>query len=199
MSYLKIPVDKFSFDDNWNAKFHSLLNKCQLTEEFPPWVLPTCYGVNQTCGHILQVDLSDVALSTLHLTILEEICDNESGTSLINVAALFIQSTIFGNPIWDLNLQHQTLKKNEDKLYTNHSKVGRYTSKCICPCSYIFQDWHNENHLDLLPRFTYCDTEIFINPTSFVQHLWHNQKDYYHHIIQHMVQSAVDPVVILWS
>ena len=99
MSYLKIPVDKFSFDDNWNAKFHSLLNKCQLTEEFPPWVLPTCYGVNQTCGHILQVDLSDVALSTLHLTILEEICDNESGTSLINVAALFIQSTIFGNPI----------------------------------------------------------------------------------------------------
>ena len=99
MSYLKIPVDKFSFDDNWNAKFHSLLNKCQLTEEFPPWVFPTCYGVNQTCGHVLQVELSDVALNTLHLTMLEEICDNALGTSQVNVAALFIQSTIFGNPI----------------------------------------------------------------------------------------------------
>ena len=99
MSCLKIPVGKFSFDDNWNANFHSLLNKCHLTEEFPPWVLPTSYGVNQTCVHVLQVDLSYVALNTLHLTVLEEICNDESETSQINDAALFIQSTIFGNPI----------------------------------------------------------------------------------------------------
>ena len=171
MSRLKIPVSKFSFVDNWNSKFHSLLTKCNLTEDYPPWVLPKCYWVNQTCGHVLHVDLSDVALNTLHLTMLEEICENESRTSQINVAALYIQTILFGNPLWDLSLQYHILKKNEKNLYTNQSKVGQYTSKCICPCSCLFHNWHTEIHFDLFPKFTAYDTDIFLHTTSFVQHL----------------------------
>ena len=135
MSRLKIPVSRFSISENWNATFHSMLDQCNLADEYPPWVLPTCYGENKSCGHVLQVDLSDVALNTLHLTVLEEMNDKDSSNSHINVAALYIQAVLFGNPIWDLGLQHQILKKNEDKLYMDQSKVHQYTSKCICPCS----------------------------------------------------------------
>ena len=196
MSCLKIPVGKFSFfGDNWNSKFHSLLNQCNLVEEYPPRVLPNCYGVNETCGYVLQVDLSNVALNTLHLTVLEEINENESSSSQINVAALYIQTLLFSNPLWDLGVQHHILKKNEDKLYTNQSKVRQYTSKCICPCSHIFGNRHTENHFDLLPKFTPCVIDIFLDTTSFVQHLWHSQRDYYHCIIRRMVQSTYSTLI----
>ena len=127
MSCLKIPVSKFSFGNNWNSKFYSLLTKWHLIEEYPPWFLPKCYGVNQICGHVLHVDLSDVALNTLHLTMLEEICNNESRTSQINVAALYIQTILFSNPLWDLGLQHHILKKNEENfILTNQKSVNTH-------------------------------------------------------------------------
>ena len=171
MSGLKICMNKFTCDDDWNSKFHSLLRNCDMVDEFPPWSLQSCYHHNGTCGHILQVNLMDVALNTLQLTMLETIDDSENTHSQTNIAALFIQTVLFSNPLWDIGLQHNILKKNEDKMYTNDLKVGQYTSRCVCPCSEKFRRWHDENHFNLLPGFSTCETEIFIDLTSFVHHL----------------------------
>ena len=126
------------------------------------------------------MDLPNVDMNTLHLNMKEEILDDETTRSSINVAALFIQAALFRNPIWDVGLQHGILRKNEDRLYTNQLEIVRCTVKCLCPCSTIFKSWHAQNHFDLLPKFSSYGKEIFIDPPSFVTHLYRNHNDYYH-------------------
>ena len=90
MSGLKVPMNKVLYTDDWYGRFHELLRKCYMVHEFPPWALQSCYQQNETCGHLLQVNLSDVASNTLQLTMLETIDDSENVPAQTNVAALFI-------------------------------------------------------------------------------------------------------------
>ena len=82
-----------------------------LVHEFPTWVLPSCYAHTKSCGHVLHAGLPEVATNTLYLTSLEAISDIGTSPSYINVAALIIQTVLFQNPLWDISLQHQLIKK----------------------------------------------------------------------------------------
>ena len=52
-----------------------------------------------------------------------------------------------------------------------------------------------QNHFDFLPRFLNCETDIFHDPSSFVQHLLANQCDYYHRIVLRMVQNSYSSLI----
>ena len=197
MDRLKIPVKDLMSRDSWNSLFHQLLQIDDLVEEFPPWVLPRSYGVDKSCGHILQVNLQDVATNTLHLTTLEKLMDKEVNSvySSINAAAMFIYIIIFQNPIWDIGLQHQLVRQNDEKLFQNDISVERYTTKCICPCSTRFSEWHKKTHIDMLPNFSACEKIIYKDHISFVKHLYSHHTDYYHRIVMRIVQSSYSSLI----
>ncbi len=97
MIHLKIPVDDFKSTDSWNSQFHeNMLQLDNLKEEYTPWVLPKCYGVNKSCGHVLQVDLQHAATNKLHLTTFENLYNDNALHSSIYVAAMFIQTLSLG-------------------------------------------------------------------------------------------------------
>ena len=194
---LKVPVKDLITTDSWHSQFHRVLENDDLTEEFPPWVLPSCYGPEKSCSHILHVDLQDVATNTLHLTTLENISldSSDNNYSPVNVAATFIFSVIFHNPIWDIGLQHQLIKSNDDKLFKSDISAKRYTSKCVCPCSGRFGNWHKETHINMLPNFNACSDTLFDDHTSFVKHLYSHHNDYYHRIILRIVQSSYSTLI----
>ena len=65
--------------------------------------------------------------------------ENMSPTNIpdlpISVAAMFIHSVIFQNPIWDVGLQHAIINTNREKVFKlENETVSRFTSKCVCPC-----------------------------------------------------------------
>ena len=75
MRGLQIPVTNYVPNDSWNALFHRMLEEDNLDDEFPPWVLPNCDSVGKNYGHILQVNLQEVAENTMHLTMLESLIE----------------------------------------------------------------------------------------------------------------------------
>ena len=90
-----------------------MLENNNLDNISPPWVFPKFYGVGKNCGHKLEVNLQEVVGNTMHLTMLEslnDIQDNETQSS-INTSAIFILSVLFLNPLWDIGLQLQLIKK----------------------------------------------------------------------------------------
>ena len=113
MNGLNISVKDFVPSDSWNSLFHQMLENNNLDNISPPWVFPKFYGVGKNCGHKLEVNLQEVVGNTMHLTMLEslnDIQDNETQSS-INTSAIFILLVLFLNPLWDIGLQLQLIKK----------------------------------------------------------------------------------------
>lgn len=157
--------------------------------------LPKCYGPNKSCGHVLQVYLQHVATNTLHLTTFDNLYDDNGEHSSINIAAMFIQTVIFKNPLWDLGLQHQVVQTNDHKLYKKNKSTEQYTSKCICPCSVLFSNWHKKTFVDMLPKFKSCSSDIFEDHNSFVKHLYSQHDEYYRQIVLRIVQSSYSALI----
>ena len=153
--------------------------------------MPSCYSKHQTCGHIQQINLDKAATNSLYLTTLDNMSNSTSTHFPLSVAAMFIQSVVYENPVWDIGLQHQIIKNNTNKLFNMEiTKVDRYTTKCICPCGALFKNWHDQIHIDLLPNFKRCEKKIFQNHIDFISHLYHEKNEYYHQIILRLVQST---------
>ena len=121
--------------------------------------------------------------------------DISDSHSIVNTAALFILTIIFRNPLWDIGFQHELVKKNDDKLYGQDTDSKGFTSKCICPCSNLFHNWHKMNHLDILSDFSACSSDIFNNYRELVEHLYSNHDDYYHRIILRVVQCSYSSLI----
>ena len=84
---------------------------------------------------------------------------------------------------------------NPRKVYVKEKNCLKYTSKCICPCSIIFQKWHQEENIDSLHQFTPCRDQIFENERLFIEHLYQFQEDFYHQIILRAVQSNYSSII----
>ena len=67
LSGLNVHIDVLSQNLTWNHQFHSLLELVNLQDDFPPCALLKCYRQNKSCGHVLQVDLHNIATNTLYL------------------------------------------------------------------------------------------------------------------------------------
>ena len=70
-----------------------------------------------------------------------------------------------------------------------------YTTKCICPCSKLFNKWHRKDFLDKLPNWSSCNSEIYEKTRDFIEHLHVMSKDYYHRIILRVVQSNYSSIL----
>ena len=195
MNKLDIPLRDLIEIKSWNSQFHEILELTNMKDEFPPSVLPRCYGIGKSCGHILQCNLQEVATNTMHLTMYEMMNDISDTHSTVNISAMFILTVIFRNPLWDIGLQHELVKKNDDKLYGSDTTAKGYTAKCICPCSNLFRKWHKKNHMDMLLDFTECSSDVFANYTAFVKHLYNNHDDYYHRIVLRVVQCSYSSLI----
>ena len=125
-SYVNVPRQ------SWNSSFHNLITDCNLSSYFPPSTLPQCYRKGESCGHVLHVDLSESVTNTFYLTMMES-NQNLLPSHYSNSAPLFIHSTIFHNPVWDIGLQFMLAKKNAGKIYTlNMECLNTYLSVCVC-------------------------------------------------------------------
>ena len=196
LSQVNVPDDILDQNISWNDQFHSLLDLVGLRDDFPPCDLPPCYRQHNSCGHVLQVDLHNIATNTLHLTTFEQTTNEYATLPSVNVASTFIYFVIFQNPLWDIGLQQQIVKQNKKKLHNNDRKgIDKYTSRCICPCSMLFHSWHEKTQIHKLPSFTNCGSGMFNTPESFVEHLYENQNDYYHRIILRMVQASYSSLI----
>ena len=195
MNQLDIPVKDLMNIKSWNSQFHDLLDLDHLREEFPSSVLPKCYGRDKSCGHVLQVNLQEAAINTMHLTMFETMSILSDQQSFDNTSAMFILTVIFHNPLWDIGLQHQLVKVNDDKLYANDTTAKNYTGKCICPCSKLFQNWHQKHHINKLPKFCDCSATVYDDYSDFVKHLFNQHEDYYHRIILRIVQYSYSSLI----
>lgn len=117
MAGLSIDTNIIDNKESWNKNVHQLIQLIDLEDKFPPWVSPKCYPANKSCGHVLKVDIQDVATKTLHLTMFEKTSDIVTLPQSVNIAALFIHLVLFHNPLWDIGLQHQIVKQNVEKVY----------------------------------------------------------------------------------
>ena len=87
--------------------------------------MPSCYTKEKTCGHILKVNLDKAATNTLYISVLDNISDAKSYQLPISVAALFIQSVVYENPLWDIGLQHKIIDTNPQEIFNGElCKVG---------------------------------------------------------------------------
>ena len=121
--------------ESWNAIFHKICEICDLESDFPPWAMSPCYSKNNICGHIQQVNLDKATTNTLYLAVLDNMTGTGSCQYPLSLPAMFIQSVVYENPVWDIELQHMIINKNSNKLFNMEiHKVRRYTTKCICPC-----------------------------------------------------------------
>ena len=177
--------------DTWNEMFHSIITNCSLNNHFPHEELPGCYAKGLTCSHIFHVDLDKIVLNTIHLTLLEQTkCQNDRPEkSLVNITS-FICNVIKCNPIWDIGLQFLTIRTNYNGIYTNiKGSAETFTKCCVCPCSYMFGEWHKQKAINILPEFKECKSSVYNDPMDFIVHLESTKDDYYHRIIMRIVQN----------
>jgi len=175
---------------SWNLRFHQIIQKSNLQDYFQLKSLPPCYEVGSSCGHVFQIDLRQAFTNSLYLTMLDNL-DQEISHYTSKVASKFIHSILFTNPLWDLGLQFSLARKKVGVLYRSHEKGhNKYTTKCVCPCSILFQHWHNEMKFDELPKFDICQTPVFKTHEEFLDHLCSYNSNYYHRIIMRLVQST---------
>ena len=189
-----------SRNEPWNLMFHQILNSCKLKHEFPPSTLPKEYRLNKSCAHLLHVDLEMVARKCLYLTMFESLNKHH-----VTGLSYFIYTVIFRNPIWDIGFQHKLALQNNGKMFTTKlDQFRKYTSKCICPCSLIFECWHNREQLQSLDGFQACKYEVHTSPPSLVNHLYSRYNGVYHWIILRIIETnyssliaklKMDPVV----
>ena len=188
-SYVNVP------QQSWNSSFHNLITDCNLSSYFPPSTLPECYRKGESHGHVLHVDLSKLVTNTFYLTMMES-NRNLLPSHYSDSAPLFIHSTIFHNPVWDLGLQFMLARKNADKIYTLDMKcLNMYSLVCVCPCSRLLSKWHHKYMFNKMPIFGQCGDNVFQNPIDFVNHLHSMSEDYYHRIIMRMVQGLYSPLL----
>ena len=95
MNLLEIPVRDFVNIDYWNSQFNEILELDNFKGDFPLQVLPKCYGLEKSCGHVLQVNLQEVATNTMHLTMFKTMTDLSGTDSCVNTTAIFKHSVIF--------------------------------------------------------------------------------------------------------
>ena len=139
----------------------------------------------------MQVILDNAATNTLYLSALYNMSISDCPQLPISVAAMFIQTILYENPVWDIGLQHKIVTTNLQKIFNMEAnKVDQYISKCICPCGVLFWEWHIQNHINELPNFHCCDSSIFKNHLDFIAHLYEQKDKYYHVIILRLVQST---------
>ena len=85
--------------ESWNSMFHQICSLCNLEYEFPPWAIPSCYSKHQICEHIQQVNLDKAATNSLYLAALDNMSNSTSTHFPLSVAAMFIQSVVYENPV----------------------------------------------------------------------------------------------------
>ena len=130
-------------------------------------------------------------ISFQRLAALDNMTSTGSCQYPLSVPAMFIQSVVYENPIWDIGLKHMIINKNSNKLFNmEKDKVQRYTTKCICPCGGLFRNWHNQSHINLLPNFKTCEDKVFYDHMEFIAHLYSKKEEYYHQTILRLVQST---------
>ena len=173
----------------WNEMFYSLVNLCGLKNNFPPSSLPTTYARDKVWSHIFHVELEETATHAMYLTMLEGSKDLENALDS-HVPAFFIYCMVLQNPIWYLGLQFKASNDISPKKQGVKSiNLQSYTTNCICPCSKLFNNWHQRESLDKLSNWRSCTSEIYQEPADFIHHLHVMNKDYYHRIILRVVQS----------
>ena len=97
------PTHKLS----WGEMYRSLIDHCDLKDQYPPSSLPKTYAEDKVCSHILHVGLEDTATHAMYLTMLEG--SNDSNNTLDSHApAYFIYCMVLQNPVWDLGLQFKS-------------------------------------------------------------------------------------------
>ena len=107
------------------------------------------------------------------------------------VALKFIHSVLFTNPLWDLGLQFSLARRKVGVLYNSCEKrQNKFTSKYVCPCSFILREWHKDVKFDELPKFDICHSSVFKSHNEFLDHLCSYSVNYYHRIIMRLVQST---------
>ena len=178
-------VEKYS--DSWNLMFHQILTECDIRSHYSASNLPECYHPGNSCGHILHVELEEAAGNTLRLTILEFVKNKSSAFSL-QVASSFIHAFVFHNPVWDIGFQFE-MAKTQKLFHLKKESYQNYSSTCLCPCSSIFANWHEKNHILTLPNFKQCDDTVFTDPTTFLKRLHSKGNDFYHRIVMRQVQN----------
>ena len=101
----------------------------------------------------------------------------------------FIDNVLFHNPVWDIGLKHIHDKKKLKNDYRTQLKLtSNYTFNCICPCSIMFQKWHQMLKVNENESFEPCQTSVFDTPIDFVKHVFRNQQNFYHQLIVRCVQ-----------
>ena len=65
----------------------------------------------------------------------------------------------------------------------------KFTKCCVCPCSYMFGEWHKETSIVNLPKFIKCKSNVFTDPMEFIIQLESSKEDYYHRIVMRIVQN----------
>ena len=154
-SYVNVP------QQSWNLTFYKLITDCTLSSHFPPSTLPKYYRKGKPCGHILHVDLSELVTNTFYLTMMDS-NKNLVPSHYSDSAPMFIHSTIFHNPVWDIGLQFILAPKNSDKIYTlNMESLNTYSSMCVCPRSSLLSKWHQEYMFNKMPKFWQCEDNVF--------------------------------------
>jgi len=168
--------------------FHQIIDLCSLQDHFPTNQLPKNYQKGQVCGHFFHVQLHEAKEKAIQLAITEP--DYNTDVRLKKRYAYdFIEKVLFHNPVWDIGMQHYQAKKNPNKDYTTQIEhISNYTFNCICPCSVVFQNWHQHLKINEFERFTPCHTHVFQKPIYLVKHIFGNQQDFYHRLILRCVQ-----------
>ena len=141
------------------------------------------------------MNLESTTVNTLYQTVLEQFNQQDKEISS-NTASSFVHYTIYQNPVWDLGLQHKLLSMNFNKDYSmNLTDIQRYTNNCVCPCSAIFNKWHQKKGIHEMSQFEQCDSPIFTDITSFVKHVYLTQDCYYHRIVMRIIQNVYSPLI----
>ena len=179
-------------DRTWNEIFHTVVNSCNLQERFPLHTLPKSYSVGSSCSHVYHIDKQKTINTTLHLTMLEQTkLGSEITLPSKETTSSFISLVVNNNPIWDLGMQFMSIQKDTDRMYTNLKVEAKgYTKACICPCSKLLHEWHKSNFMNGYMGFNQCESLVFNDPTTFVNHIQREHNDYYHRIIMRIIQCS---------
>ena len=129
---------------------------------------------------MFQIKLQEAFKNSLYLTMLDTIHQKYSSYNF-TIASKFIHAILFTNPVWDLGLQFSLAKKKVGVLYNSREKKeNKFTSECVCPCSFILQEWHRDAKFKDLPNFGVCQSGVFKSHNDFLEHLCSNNSNYYH-------------------
>ena len=66
----------------------------------------------------------------------------------------------------------------------------KFTKCCVCPCSYMFGEWHKETSIVNLPKFIKCKSNVFTEPMEFIIQLESSKEDYYHRIVHFCILTG---------